>query len=1071
MGRCKLSVAASAVLLLSHATLAGIRVDGARIVVETANGRLAVERGVVVEMTNRLTGETYSTATKDPTLTGLLWQRTSRWLGADATLTCRKIGDHAARLDATLRDGHRLSMTVGINPATQDVVVRQSGSGPSKGLYAVQWGIAGLDGARVCTVVPGLSGVRLDGRTPGRTLRFHWPTGWEVQFVAVEGKRGGFAVWSQDTAMRFKHLEWARRDGKVALAFASHNHAPFDELAAVESVEWRLAFHRGDWRTPARRYRDWMQKAYGLTRIEAQRPAWAKDVRFVVIMGTDTKVLDALKAQVPPSATLLYIPGWRRDRYDKNYPDYTATEGFAEFVRTARRLGFHVMPHMNYFGCDPKHPAYERFKPWHMRSPFTDKLMWWVPPRQRGKPDLVPTIKFAYINPASKAWRDELVGRLVEAQRRCGFDAIHLDQTLCITNDANGAIDGLRCPQGNVLLHRQLREAMPDVALSGEGLDEVTFRHEAFAQRHASGISHVHGTWDDARIDMGHPISSYFLAPYTRIYGYLGMAGPANRELCLAWKRSYEHWGVLPTYSRPSAGQIAGSDTAKMLLREARLWVDDELEPDFATTLGPGETFRLRGKGGVAAVYEADGRGGSRMRRLADGKTETVYAFVKGRRAFDGPGTIADWFAYDRRTLFGLNPRATYVYRPEPRDLRAARVAKAPPDALVRVLARDEHKLMAEFEGLPETWSHDFVARLGDAETGIEIDGRRGKLDHGAGFDATMAVCNDRVKRGFFAHPPWKVKGKQPARTVGRFAVALPKDNRSFLEFAIGLRDGVNERSDGARFLVEVEGEPVFDEVWAKSEWKQASVPLDRWRGRKASIAFVTTPGPQNSASFDWAVWGEPRVRFELPPRRIDVRLASPRPAAAVLGPDPKLTWRQTEREGMHYCDVSLAMPGRVILVWARAKAVALPLDLAAEPFALSLAVRDSPAAPPIQHAGARRGSAISKGTRRQGINAHPPNFGRTSIDYLLELPERRQVTLSFAVGLRDGSQSDSVVFAVEANGRAVFRKQITAPDGWHPAEVDLSGFAGKTLLLSLVVDSDGPHYFDWATWADPVLR
>ena len=46
-----------------------------------------------------------------------------------------------------------------------------------------------------------------------------------------------------------------------------------------------------------------------------------------------------------------------------------------------------------------------------------------------------------------------------------------------------------------------------------------------------------------------------------------------------------------------------------------------------------------------------------------------------------------------------------------------------------------------------------------------------------------------------------------------------------------------------------------------------------------------------------------------------------------------------------------------------------------------------------------------------------------------------------------------------------------TAPDGWHPAEVDLSEFAGKTLLLSLTVDSDGPFTCDWATWAEPSIR
>ena len=902
-------------------------------------------------------------------------------------------------------------------------------------------------------------------------MHFRWPGSWEVQFVCVQGTEGGLSVWSQDTAMRFKGMAWQRRGDHIDLAFDTQNYAPFDDLTAAESVEWRLAFHKGDWRVPARRYREWMHKTYPLTRIEEQQPAWVRDIRFVVITHSDRRIIDELAKHVPPKATLLYLPGWRRDRYDVNYPDYTARDGFADFVRVARSLGYHVMPHMNYFGCDPKHPAYERFGQWHLRAPSTGEHLWWIPPRERGK-DAEPTIKFAYINPASRAWRDELTRRLVEAQKRYGFDAIHLDQTLCITNDPSGAIDGLRCPQGNVLLHRQLREAMPDVALSGEGLNEVTFRHEAFAQRHApGGVDHVYGTWDDARIARGHPISSFLLVPYTRIYGYLGMAGPVNRGLYLAWKRAYEPWGVLPTYARPTVGQIAGSDAAKVALLEARVWADYRLTPRFEGIWPPDTLFVLQGKGAIA-TYGADPGGGSRMQLVRGSTSQIVYALVRGRRAVEGGGTIADWFAYDERRLFGLDPASTYIYTEQPRDLRVAHIDRAPDDALIRVLMRDEQKLMAELVGLPEASTHDFIRHVDEAGTGVVLDSRRTELAHGGRFDPVMAVCGGRRMRAIHAHPPWQVKAKtdEPPRSIGRYQVKLPADSRAFLEFAIGLTDGVNGRSDGVGFRVEVDGAAVFEELWDKSEWKQVSLPLDRWRGKRVAIAFITTTGPAKSPSFDWAVWGEPRIRYELPPRRIDVRLASPRPVEMALGTDPTLTWRRSEAGGMHACEVSVAMPGRIVWLWAKPKPVTLPLDLAAEPFTVSLAVEDTPAAPPIQHAGARPGDGTSNGVRREGINAHPPNHGRTSIDYLLELPEGKPIALSFACGLRDGSQSDSIVFIVEANGRELFRRQVTSPDGWHPARIDLSEFGGKAVLLSLVVDADGPYSYDWGTWAQPRL-
>jgi len=637
-------------------------------------------------------------------------------------------------------------------------------------------------------------------------------------------------------------------------------------------------------------------------------------------------------------------------------------------------------------------------------------------------------------------------------------------------------VDGLSSVQGNVLLHNQLREAMPDVALSGEGLDEVTCHHEAFAQRHAPrAVTHVFRTWDDGFIACGHPISSYFLTPYTKIYGYLGMCNPSSRELYLAWKRAYENWGVVPTYSRPSAGQInRPSGELRALLHEARTWVADELVPDYDSEWTPRTKFRLRGRGNVAVICEADESGGSKTVRIAGGRRRMVYSIVKGRRSVAGPGTVADWFAYDEEKLFGLDPERTYVHLAEPRDPRAAHICRAPEDALIRVLMRDEAKFMVELEPSSDQATHDFIANHEAAETGVVIDDRRGALDHGAAFQAGNAVCGNVMKRCIFAHPPWRVraKGPVPGLAFGRYVVDLPADRRAFLEFAVGLRDGVLGRSDGVQFRVDVNDEAAFDEVWAQSKWKRVSVPMEKWRGRRVSVSFITTPGPKGNPSFDWACWGEPRIRFEMPPRWIDMGFACPKPVGFIAGSGPAIRWRLADRrDGMLTYNVNFAAPGRVVFLWAEPKPVKLPLDLAAEPFTVSLAVNNAPATPPIRHAGAGRGSGSSGKVGKRGISAHPPDSGRTSVDYVIRLPRKDRVTLAFAVGLRDGSKSDSVIFIVEANGRELYRRRVTAPDGWHPAEVDLSPYAGKPLLLSLVVDSDGPHYFDWAMWAEPVVR
>ena len=1060
-------------------SFAAIEIQGQRVIADTPNGRAVIERGVITELTNRLTGETYTTGQAQTPLCGLLWHGKALGLDAHDRVICEQRGPNAARISTVQDDGRQMTMTVTLDPATGDLLIRQSGSAQRKGLYGIQWGIAGLDSTRLRTIVPGDSGLCLDQRFPAASMQFNWPMSWEAQMVVAEGAKGakgGFWVWSQDADMQFKALTWAREKGQVALGFQSHNHAPFDDLKSVESVEWRLAFFAGDWRVPAKRYREWMEQSDALAHLDLQQPAWAKDIRFVAIIGADAKTLDLLKAQVPPAATLLYCPGWRQDGYDQNYPDYTAAADFAAYVRYAHALGFRVMPHMNYFGCHERHPAYARFQPFHMKNPFTKALEYWVPPRARAKKDEFIPQKFAYINPASKAWRDELTLRLVAAQRQYGFDAIHLDQTLCIVNDANGQIDGTYCPQGNLLLHRQLREALPGIALSGEGLDEVTCRYEAFAQRHAPlAVDHSFGSWNDEYIACGHPLSSYLLAPYTKPYGYLGMANPSSSGLYLAWKRAYANWGVLPTFARPSAAQLAHpNDLVQALFKETRVWVEDQLSPAFEGSWSPDVQFRLQGTNGATVLYKNDPLGGSQMTRSAAGHETSVYTLLRGRRDYQGAGSIAGWLAYDAEKLFGLDPDQDYLYLAEPRDLRATHIARVPADTLVRVLACDQRKFVAELVSRPENALYDFIKEAPEAETGVEVDGKRSELADGGTFMPGTASCGEVVRRCLFAHPPYKTKSKgpEPARTFGRYRLALPADQAATLEFAIGLRDGVDGRSDGVQFRVEVDGQPVYDELWSNSVWKSSAVPLAKWRGKNVSLAFVTTPGPKHNGSFDWACWGEPHIRFDALPRRGDVSLISSRSVPFVLASDPRHTARQRQQpDGLSVCDVNLELPGQVILLWDKPKPVALPLNLAAEPFELAFAVNGSPAKLPLPNAGAKPGAGASNGVTKKGVNAHPPDHGRTSMDYFLELPAGKPATLSFAAGLRDGAKSDGVLFIVEANGKELYRQQVTRPDGWHPATVDLAPYAGQPLLLSLVVDADGPFNFDWATWAEPMIR
>ena len=78
--------------------------------------------------------------------------------------------------------------------------------------------------------------------------------------------------------------------------------------------------------------------------------------------------LEHLAAQMDPTKTLLYLTQWRKDDYDTNYPDYTASENFDDFLDAARQHGFRVMLHTNFPGVAPYHPRYAQLQKYQLTS-------------------------------------------------------------------------------------------------------------------------------------------------------------------------------------------------------------------------------------------------------------------------------------------------------------------------------------------------------------------------------------------------------------------------------------------------------------------------------------------------------------------------------------------------------------------------------------------------------------------------------------------------------------------------------------------------------------------------------
>jgi len=909
-------------------------------------------------------------------------------------------------------------------------------------------------------IIPATSGLHFTAATAVPEYRTEWPIGWEAGLVIFQGKGEGLLVMAEDPAYTFKGVDLRHRTGYWDLVVESCNEAPFADKTACFTVPWVLAAYQGDWRVAARRYRDFLATKVDLAAARAAQPPWVGDIRLCVTMGVEEKLLDPLAERCDPSQTILYIPSWRAHEYDRDYPDYTPAEGVKEFTDHAHRLGFKVMPHANYFGCDPKNDLYAKFAPYQLRDPNSGELLWWLWDRAD------PIIKFAYIHPGSAEWRRELIRRLAEAHERLGFDAVHIDQTLCIFNHAGGRVDGLNCAEGSLQLHRDLREALPDVALSGEGLDEVTFVYEAFAQRHCTGFDHTTGSWTREWLDRGHPISAYLFTPHTTNVGYLGMSSPSSDQAYAAWRHAYRWQNVIPTLTWPSESCLRRPEGFwAQGFAEARAWQEGRLVPDTEGDWPADACYPYRTADGRPAAY-VDDRGTA----LMVGGRE-VTRTITGVTAVALPGTVAGWRYYDSQSLKGLDPDHWYAYDPAPRSMADLHVEQAPADAFV-VVNRPDGGIGRVLVG-DRAVVADLVKLLPGAECGLRQNGavdawQQGGLAPDAAFGATV----EATSKGLAMHPAWRPDATaKPVRgdAVARFTVDVPAAAACWFQAGACLRPGAEGKSDGADFTVTATmGATTLsaDALAATEKPVDLRLDLSPLAGRTVTLEVSCGDGPKDDPSFDWGLLVEPRVMCVRHGTGAVVLAGDGADGVfgAIAGPSAV-----AGRADAH--EYTVPFPGAVYLNVPDTPAdISLPCDLAALPWQVVYRTTDDRDMPdPGQFAGFGIATATCGGVEMPGFGTHPPEGGKIVLQALVRLPQA-PARLVAAIGIRDGSKSDGVTFSVWVGGRELVRQHVV-PGGWQDVEADLSYLAGKTTVIELVADSEGSFYYDWAAWGRPTIE
>lgn len=995
------------------------------------------EDGVITQVTNRITAEVYTLPTGLGGNSGILRSVSGAvWTSQSEVTEITKLDP--LRIKMTFSQGqNEISMFVAVDADTGDLVIEQEAVADSGGVYGIQWGIGNLDVSNLELILPAHGGQRIDAGSPQAYIDVTYPGAWEweAQLAIIQGQRGGFSVRSEDETFQHKVLHYERGENSFALGFETQNQAPFDTLKFAKSVTWRLNTYAGDWRVPAGHYRSWMEQTFNPRPLSGM-PSWVEGIGLVVILRgeLDMMVLNRLVEQTDPTKTLLYIPDWRKDGYDVNYPEYTARAGFGSFVEAAHQRGFRVMVHTNLVGVSPNHPAYANLQESQFRDPWGQNLVGWMWEQTQS-----PT-RIAFINPADSAFRKLFVQRLREVWEEYHVDAFHLDTSLVVMNDANGLIEGLNSAQGNALLHEELAEAMPQVAFSGEGLNEVTFFRESFAQR--------------AKVPQGvepHPISAYLFSRYTLPYGHLGLPNPdSNPQLYNEYLDSYEVWGVLPTLALGEVEWTSEDIYTETFLSVARAWQQFGLRPDFDKDWEDETLFQYVGQaGGIATLRRTET--GSILVLPGD---SVGYERVSGTTHVTTDRSLPDWRAYNETAILGLNPERSYLLSDMPRDHSQLHINSLPEGVCVTEARVTNNVALFRLE----SEEIDLLSMIHLARTGSVVNGVILALEKGATFHLHEAsVSGGILKPAIDAHPPWQnVSGD----AFGEFTISLPDDRSISLEFDIGLRDG-SEKSDGVTFIVHLQGREIFRKHYKKQSWQHLSLDLTPYGGQQVVLRLTTNSGSNGDTGWDWAQWGEPKIVLAPVGTHIQPGFFVPDEPLVIL-PDGI----RSSGQGQYYLETKL--PALVLFLFEPVQQVALPYDLRDAQFTAGFQCDHTLRYRSFYGSGERT-SGTSGGVRKATIFAHPPAYGQTVIQFLLYLPQTERITFSFSMGLGDGSCSEGLFFKVLLNGQDRF-EHFTKTPGWVDASIPMSDFAGETVLLELVTDSDGSPNCDWAHWADLLI-
>jgi hypothetical protein len=283
----------------------------------------------------------------------------------------------------------------------------------------------------------------------------------------------------------------------------------------------------------------------------------------------------------------------------------------------------------------------------------------------------------------------------------------------------------------------------------------------------------------------------------------------------------------------------------------------------------------------VARIEDGD----NYVRLMVD--NEVVYERVRHSTAVTTGASIRGWTAYDGNALYGLDPNREYWLDSRPWPANQIHLLQV--DSSVVLSSSSFATRDYAYFGLervpPE--SFDFTQAFSGARLGTIYNGTEYPLGFGAFAMQTRSLIGGDLKTPVvLMQPPSRLSG---AVIYIEFHVPIagPEFPDPILTFAAGMSDFAT-RTDGALFVVRVNGTEVWRTEITSRGLVPAEIDLSRWAGQTVRIRFIVHPGMRLNAGSDLACWTDLQIKFRSQRGATRFRIALPADASDVSSPVPR---------------------------------------------------------------------------------------------------------------------------------------------------------------------------------------